>query len=412
MVAVAQSYAHYPLTVGVFLWLITDPGSRQGYLARFAVIMANASQVSTNLTLPPPPQPADWPDFLANVDAAVPPKEVLQKAMAFLQSDCGLTEPKAAIGIQLEDLRNHPKWPSADLPLVGFLGRVAAALRGLLAAQAAPPAGPSTAAPPAATAADDALRTALQVVTGGQASAAALADALVEPVPNAMELLKQVGLGDLPHLMLPAVEVFRVLSAEVRAAKRDGRPPHAFCDLTGDPFRPVWLPIEAVGGRARGVDPEAFSSSLTGSSGSSQLEVALTRALKQAYLAGGGRFFRTLQQWSLCYQRYMLAAVATGHSTWSQLFAHMASVYRLAEASANAQQGVYLAILYDEVARREWSARAARGDNTLDILKESHSPPTDLVAAAQSRLQTVLSSAGLQRNPRRPPWATQRVTLP
>ena len=183
------------------------------------------------------------------------------------------------------------------------------------------------------------------------------------------------------------------------SARSDGRPAHAFCDLTADPFRPVWLPIEAVGGRARGVDPEAFSSSLTGSSGSSQLEVALTRALKQAYLAGGGRFFRTLQQWSLCYQRYMFAAVATGHSTWPQLFAHMASVYRLAEASANAQQGVYLAILYDEVARREWSARAARGDNTLDILKESHSPPTDLVAAAQSRLQTVLSSAGLQQEP-------------
>ena len=75
--------------------------------------------------------------------------------------------------------------------------------------------------------------------------------------------------------------------------------------------------------------------------------------------------------------------------------AHQASVYRIAESHANAQQGMFLAILYDELARQSWSHRAARGDAALDVLKEASTPAPDLVAAAQSRLQTVLRQAGI-----------------
>ena len=118
-----------------------------------------------------PPQPADWAGFLANVDVQVPPKEIMQAALKFLKDECALPDPQSAVGVQLDDLRRHAKWPAENLAVVGFLGRVANALRGLLAAQAAPAAAANLSPPPAASAADDALRSALQVVTGGQAYA-------------------------------------------------------------------------------------------------------------------------------------------------------------------------------------------------------------------------------------------------
>ena len=52
-------------------------------------------------------------------------------------------------------------------------------------------------------------------------------------------------------------------------------------------------------------------------------------------------------------------------------------------------------ILYDELARKQWAARAAKSDPTLNILKEATNPAADLVAAALSRISTILQGAGL-----------------
>ena len=93
----------------------------------------------------------------------------------------------------------------------------------------------------------------------------------------------------------------------------------------------------------------------------------------------------------------MFAAVSTQMCSWAQLFAHQASVSRIAESHQHAQQGVYLAILYDEITRKQWGTRAARGE-VMDLLKEAHTPLPDLVAAAQSRLQDVLQRAGIQES--------------
>ena len=100
----AQSHSHYAVPVGV-LPVLLSPGGYPGSRALPAIVMANTGAVST------PPQPDDWANFLANVDSAVPPKEVLQKALAFLQVECGLQDPRSAMGVQLDDLRKHPKWP-------------------------------------------------------------------------------------------------------------------------------------------------------------------------------------------------------------------------------------------------------------------------------------------------------------
>ena len=66
---------------------------------------------SSGLGLPnvagmPPPLAADWPAFLAAVDATLPPKEVMQAALTFFKDECKFAEPQEAIGIAIADLRS------------------------------------------------------------------------------------------------------------------------------------------------------------------------------------------------------------------------------------------------------------------------------------------------------------------
>ena len=99
---------------------------------------------------------------------------------------------------------------------------------------------------------------------------------------------------DVPHLLIPTMAVFRALASERRAAIRDKRTPMLFCYLTAEDFRPVWMPAEAVGGRAA-MQTEIEDISAAGPS--SQLSAILSTAMKQ--VGTGSRFFRTIAQWDL-----------------------------------------------------------------------------------------------------------------
>ena len=184
--------------------------------------------------------------------------------------------------------------------------------------------------------------------------------------------------------------VFRALSSERRAALRVGRTPMLSCDLTAEDFRPVWMPAEAVGGR---VSLLTELEDISASGPSSQLSLLLSKALKQ--LGMGSRSFSTIDQWDSFFQRYVIAEVAIQHSTYAQILAHHAAVLCIVELAVTPIYGIYLAILYNELARKQWAARAARSDPTLDLLKEATNPAADLVVAAQTRLSIVLQGAGL-----------------
>ena len=184
--------------------------------------------------------------------------------------------------------------------------------------------------------ADEALKSSLLHITGGVASASALAEALVESPPNVSDLLSNADMADVPHLLIPTMAVFRALSSERRAALRDGRTPMLFCDLTAEDFRPVWMPAEAVGGRAA-VQTEFEDISAAGPS--SQLSAILSEALNQ--FGTGSCVSRIIAQWDLCHQRYVIAAIATKHSTYAQVMACHAAVLCVAESSSTFTYGVY-----------------------------------------------------------------------
>ena len=123
----------------------------------------------------------------------------------------------------------------------------------------------------------------------------------------------------------------------------------------------------------------------------------LSQALRAATSAP--RFFRTIQQWVGAFCRYMTAAIATKHLTVVAATGHLQTVSRVSEeARAGNQYHVALAVCYDELRRKSWVARAARCDGSLDIPKESWSVDREILDLAKSRLEQVVTAAGLKKN--------------
>ena len=129
-------------------------------------------------------------------------------------------------------------------------------------------------------------------------------------------------------------------------------------------------------------------------SGAHAMEHLFTKALRA--MTQHPRFFRSMSQWSSCIQRHNIAAVATGMLSHSQCAAHTATVLRIAESTPTSSGGIHLATLYDELFRRHLSLRAQRADPTLDVLKESSEPSKEILALAQTRLESVLTAVGVE----------------
>ncbi len=151
-----------------------------------------------------------------------------------------------------------------------------------------------------------------------------------------------------------------VAATEVAKSKTPARAPFIYADITSKWVLPLWWPPDAVGGRSQlsgdydlMPDSGASSSTLT----------ALTQALKVA--SPQPRFFRNMQQWLAAFLKYAAAAVATEQVTWTFILTHLGTVLKLAE-DEKLNQGPFLAILYDDLARRTWAHRALRRDPDLD----------------------------------------------
>ena len=94
-------------------------------------------------------------------------------------------------------------------------------------------------------------------------------------------------------------------------------------DLTSEATLPVWLPVEAVGGKpATGVRYEDDSED------TNEMQ-RLSKALRAA--ASAQRHFRSISQWSASYLKYCIAAICMSQMSWAAAIAHMSIVYRIAE---------------------------------------------------------------------------------
>ena len=312
---------------------------------------------------------ADWKSFLPTVDDEATDPEVLKQTEEFFLK-AKFQNPQSAAGTTVAKLENHGAYPG-ELPTQAFISRAVDTLTAIAAARrAAKDISGASGAPSV-----PALSSALSV-------ASLLAPPKTVDV-NAM--LKSVGLEKLGYNLQLDQAMADKLANETELAKKLGRRPFTYVDLTGRETLPLWLAPESVGGRAEDefMDLEAASSI-------DSLQ-KLGQALKGA--TDAKRFFGAIHQWSAAFMRYAPFAIAAGHLEWTAVLAHLNCVYKLVEEERCDGRGPQLAILYDELLRRQLERRAQKGDPTLDVEAMMSEPDKSVLAAARQRLDSVLKAA-------------------
>ena len=312
---------------------------------------------------------ADWKTFLDTVDAEETDKDVLREAEEFLLA-AKFRSPQSASGISMAKLEQHPAFPK-ELPTQAFVSRTVEALSAVAAARRA--------AKELSTAnagmSQPSLGSALSVAT------------MLAP-PKAVDvnaLLKGVQLEKLPFSLQLDQGMVDRMASETETAKRLGRKPFTFVELTGKETLPLWLAPETAGGKVE----DEFAALDTG--GSIDSLAKLGQALKGA--TDAKRFFPSIHQWAAAFLRYAPFAVATEQLDWPMVLTHLNSIFRLVEEERCEGRGPQLAILYDELLRRQLERRAQKGDPTLDMHAMMADPDKSILAAAKQRLESVLKAA-------------------
>ena len=314
---------------------------------------------------------ADWKTFLDTVDAEETDPEVLKEAEAFL-TQAKLKNPQGAMGISLKQLEGHADFP-AELPTQAFLSRAMDALAAVAAARRAA----KEITPAASASSPQTLGSALNVA------------ALLSPPPKTVDvntLLKNCKLDALPFNLQVDQTVADKMAAETDAAKKAQRKPFLFIDLTLAGTLPLWLAPEAVGGRIEDDFEDLDGGTAIGSL--AQLGQALKGATETK------RFFPSIHQWVSAFMRYAPFAVACEHLDWCLILTHLNTILKIVEEEKCDGRGPQLAILYDELLRRQLERRAQKADPTLDLPTILADADKSILAAARQRLESVLKAAG------------------
>ena len=335
----------------------------------------------------------DWKTFLATVD--MPPAEDALERLAAWLDKTGLATPAACSGLTESDL------PWSQITDIGERTFCRRAVRGAMeveeikaevakAQRMAKAVQLPAAAQPSALAVQHALPPDMVEVMGADASACAIA-AVLQHGSKSIDVTKKLdgagaaGLGF--HLQVDT-PVWQLLGAESDAAKIDGRVAYSYVDLTSKALLPVWMPADAVGGKFSGA-----SDWHVGNANPTAIQ-ALERAMKSATQTP--KFFRSLAQWTAVFTRYAVAAVAMNHLSWATIIAHIDIITRLSEEARVAGKSQYLAILYDDLVRRDWASRAIKKDPALSISVEATVLNERIYEVAKTRLSQVLEGAGVR----------------
>ena len=317
---------------------------------------------------------ASWADFIKSVETVEPTDEIVTRVAAIFSEQLAAKVPLQAEGLA-EDALNAKL--ANEPPMVAALARrtlrnveVAAAARRTQASQGAN------------------VMVGAHAVQNARALASAIAPCKQADVADLLQKHHLQGLGF--HLQADQC-LFDSLTAHTEEAKKQGRVPFAFVDLTSKECLPLWVPSDAVGGRFAVRDEDEMA--LTGASPIANLG-DLGRALKGATAVP--RFFRSVQQWSAAFWRWAIAAVCAGHWKMTEAVAHHDVILQLAEQERVRSKPPYVAFLYDEMCRRQWARRAEKKDPNWNLAEETHKIDKGLLELVMQRLQPVLQQAGVE----------------
>ena len=102
------------------------------------------------------------------------------------------------------------------------------------------------------------------------------------------------------------------------------------------------------------------------------------------------RTFRNMSQWTTAFMRYAVVAVAMGQVDSQFVTVHVQTVMRV-----SLEESTMVALIYDDLQRKTWSRRAAKGDSTLKLLDEASTKCLQTVETGKSKVKLVARASGL-----------------
>ena len=115
-------------------------------------------------------------------------------------------------------------------------------------------------------------------------------------------------------------------------------------------------------------------------------------------------FFRKLEHYLVAYEKWSIAAIGCDQWSVTAMTAHRDLVLQIIEDERRTEgwKGLFIGLLYCELRRKSWSARARKMEKALRTLPqlEEEASVKDLVvlATAKSRIDSVLQAAGIWTN--------------
>jgi hypothetical protein len=162
-----------------------------------------------------------------------------------------------------------------------------------------------------------------------------------------------------------------------------------YMDLTRKPFLPMWLPQDSIGGKS--ILGSEWDNMSAGSHDGTlqQLGAALKAVSSQP------RFFRSFTQWAAAFDKYVVAAVASKQLTWPAIMSYRSIIFELSEQMRIEGKDSFLAILYDDVLRKQLSHRAEQRDPSLNLGEAFKTLDKQVLEACKVRLDGVLKQVGV-----------------
>ena len=326
--------------------------------------------------------PTDWQAFLGTVAGAGADESALIAKLKTAGWDAPLSLVQADPQDVLESLE-------ISGPQRAFLRRAVMAATKLSAKLEAPANTPQNqeVAATQPTQTQPELVASMQSLLGTESSALMVAEALASGVerPNVTTLMLDAKLDDVIDEFCPANEVYTALAADSAIAKKKSLTAFTYVELTNSAMLPDFLPPEAIGGKTFLPGTDDCLNNYTGNI------TQLSAALKS--LTSAPRCFRNITQWNIAFTRYAVAAIAVEQVTWPWYIMHQQMILRIAT-----EESALIAILYDEISRKQWARRAAKGDKTLILMNETSVKSLSVLELARSRVKLVTKAAGLRDN--------------
>ena len=321
-----------------------------------------------------------WLDFFVEISDEKPDKKVMDAAGKHLVEKASLQRPSDAVGATDVDIRDTADYKDVSMPVRALMGR---AIRAANVISDEVKKRRMIASPQQNS---KSLETSIVQAAGRDASGGVIAAA----VQSALEekwtisgLLGKAGLAHTAQTLIGPLGSWALCKAEVDNAEEEKRPAHAYVEFLDKAMIGTWLPAEATGGR----------SGITGEDASNVDKEKLkdiNEALKS--LSETPRFFRNLNQWNATYDRFTIMAVSTKMMTWLQLISYRQVITRIAEEAKTTGVSELLAVVYDEIQRKELRDRCQRKDPDLKLDDEFRMINKENLDIARAKLPTILKN--------------------